>query len=78
MEFQDGKVMLAPSCECSGDVWELVMKCTSGQANQMFSKADLIALVNWSELPFSQRLWQETYDHGLSKECCNKGQFAFF
>ncbi|MDR1771460.1 MAG: carbohydrate kinase family protein [Hungatella sp.] len=78
MEFQDGKVMLAPSCECSGDVWEQVMKCTSGQANQMFSKADLIALVNWSELSFSQRLWQETYDHGLSKECCNKGQFAFF
>lgn len=78
MEFHDGKVMLAPSCTLMEDGWELVMKATSGKAVELFRDCDLMALVNWSELSFSQELWQRTYQQVLKGTPCDKNRFAFF
>ena len=78
MEFHDGKVMLAPSCTLKEDGWELVMKATGGKAIELFRGCDLMALVNWSELLFSQELWQRTYQQVLEGTLCDKNRFAFF
>ena len=78
LEFQDGKVMLAADCELPRDPWELVLEATGGGAPALFGQADLIALVNWSELSFSQALWQSVYERSLDGLPADKGRFAFF
>lgn len=77
LEFQDGKVMLASSIVLQEDVWELVLAATEGRAPELFCTADLIALVNWSELPFSHSLWEHTLDT-LKTAQADKTRYAFF
>lgn len=75
LEFQDGKVLLAADCKLEDDAWNLVMTATGQQAPALLNEADLIALVNWSELSFAHKLWKHTADvlRDVRKE-----RFAFF
>ena len=58
LEFDDGKVFLAPSIPFLQDPWAAVDAAMKGRAGEVFGGADLIALVNWSEIPFSHILWE--------------------
>lgn len=78
MEFQDGKVFLAPQYTLSAEPWDLVTRATGGRAAELFAQADLLALVNWSELPFSQALWERVYRESLADRPADCGRWAFF
>ena len=41
-------------------------------------QADVCALVNWSELPFAQALWQAVFEHAFADAPADKGRYAFF
>lgn len=78
LEFNDGKVMMAPTVRLAGSPWERVQEATGGRAGELFHKADLTALVNWSELTFAQELWTDTYVHAFASEACDKECYVFF
>lgn len=78
MEFRDGKVLLAPSYTLPSGGWDMILKATAGKAVDWIRDADVLALVNWSELSFSHLLWERTYEHGLKESDCNKHKIAFF
>lgn len=78
LEFQDGKVLLAPQYHLSADPWELVRSATGGMAGDLFAESDLLALLNWSELPFSQTLWERVYEEALADRPAQEGRWAFF
>lgn len=78
MEFRDGKVLMAPSVTIPRDGWNMVLEATQGKAIPLLTEADLIALVNWSELTFAQRLWTRTYEEALRGVSCDKDKYAFF
>nr|WP_300183793.1 PfkB family carbohydrate kinase [uncultured Agathobaculum sp.] len=77
MEFNDGKVLLASDCTLPGDPWQCIMDATGGKAPDLFRQADLIALVNWSELSFADALWQRVLDVVVTQPA-DKARFAFF
>lgn len=77
MEFTDGKVFLAPDYPLEGSVWNRVLSATGGRAPQMFREAHLLALVNWSELPFAHELWLKTLEN-LAQAQPDKSRIAFF
>ncbi|WP_298016394.1 hypothetical protein [uncultured Dysosmobacter sp.] len=77
MEFNDGKVLLSADCELPGDPWEIVLQATDGQAPGLFQDADLIALLNWSELSFAHRLWEKVLEV-VRAASPDKTRFAFF
>ncbi|MGL6202158.1 MAG: hypothetical protein ACRC3H_24855 [Lachnospiraceae bacterium] len=78
LEFQDGKVLLAPTCSLPREPWSMVMEATKNKAPELFARADLMALVNWSELPFAQELWSAVYDNALAGHKSDRQRFAFF
>lgn len=77
LEFQDGKVFLAAAPTLSGDPWQQVCAQVP-QAAAQFAEADLIALVNWSELPFAQALWQAVFTQAVQPYRADFGRYAFF
>lgn len=78
LEFQDGKVFLAPQYHLSADPWQLVLNATGGTAPQMFAESDLLALLNWSELSFAQSLWEHVYQESLADAPPQRDRWAFF
>lgn len=54
-----------------------MLDATAGRAPALFAEADLLALVNWSELSFSHSLWQHVLDV-LPTDIVNPKRFAFF
>lgn len=77
LEFSDGKVFLAADAVWSDDPWQDVCAHVP-QAEQLFREAELIALVNWSELDASQALWQAVYNRAVHPDRANFSRFAFF
>jgi hypothetical protein len=61
LEFDDGKIFLAQGALFEGDPWQAVTEKTGAALEGMVRDADLIALVNWSELSFAERLWKSFY-----------------
>lgn len=78
LEFQDGKVFLAPQYRLSADPWQLVQNATDGRAGELFADSDLLALLNWSELPFAQSLWEHVYRESLADRPPQMDRWAFF
>lgn len=79
LEFQDGKVILGPGSTLSGsDVWNRIEQVSDRQAASLIRGADLLALLNWSELAFSQELWEQTYHNVFCNAECDKQKFIFF
>ena len=77
MEFNDGKVLFSSGLTIEENAWRRVMDATAGSAPGMFAEADLLALVNWSELSFSHSLWQHVLNV-LLEAPPDKMRFAFF
>lgn len=59
MEFTDGKIMLAQMTDLNHANWETIKTATGLQKlREIFTAANLICLVNWSELDNSNNIWQ--------------------
>ncbi|MBD1391504.1 carbohydrate kinase family protein [Mucilaginibacter glaciei] len=59
MEFADGKLMLAQMTELNKANWGAIKEAIGLKNLQhIFTEADLICLVNWSELDHSNNIWQ--------------------
>lgn len=59
MEFADGKLMLAQMTDLNNSNWHSITNTVGLQAlKEIFLNADLISLVNWSELDHSNNIWQ--------------------
>ncbi|RWY53683.1 carbohydrate kinase family protein [Mucilaginibacter gilvus] len=59
MEFTDGKIMLAQMTDLNHADWEVIKAAIGLQKlKEIFSNTDLICLVNWSELDYSNNIWQ--------------------
>lgn len=78
LEFGDGKVMLAPGSKLEGDAWQTFAEKAGEGALTALAEADVLALVNWSELSFSQALWEGTWQHLLMGQKADKQKVAFF
>lgn len=77
-EFQDGKVLFASDYTLPREPWQMVLEATGGKAPELFRSSDLIALLNWSELSFAQKLWESVYTEALADGPWDKTRFAFF
>jgi hypothetical protein len=63
MEFTDGKIMLAQMTDLNHADWEVIKSAIGLQKlKNIFSYADQICLVNWSELDHSNNIWQGLID----------------
>ncbi|MBD1366497.1 hypothetical protein IDJ77_21970 [Mucilaginibacter sp. ZT4R22] len=63
MEFTDGKIMLAQMTDLNHANWAVIKSAIGLQKlKDIFSDADLVCLVNWSELDHSNNIWQGLID----------------
>lgn len=71
LEFSDGKVMLGERVDKELD-WDAVERCTAEAGiENLIRNADLMALVNWSEIGYSYDLWKKVLEYdqvNLNKE----------
>lgn len=59
MEFADGKIMLAQMTDLNHANWDTIKNAIGlYKLHEVFDQADLICLVNWSELDHSNNIWQ--------------------
>jgi hypothetical protein len=79
MEFADGKIMLAQMTDLNHSDWNTI-KQTIGleKLKEIFTNADLICLVNWSELDHSNNIWQGLLDDVLANKTIQQDQQFFF
>lgn len=78
LEFQDGKIFLGQNTAVKSPVWQQVCeKVGTEKLIGILTNADLLALVNWSELLYSQPLWEETYAHCFADQPEDKKRFIF-
>ncbi|WP_162499867.1 PfkB family carbohydrate kinase [Mucilaginibacter terrigena] len=79
MEFTDGKIMLAQMTDLNHADWATI-KQTIGIENlkAVFGTADLICLVNWSELDHSNSMWQGLLCDVLNNSTIKQSQQFFF
>ena len=80
-EFTDGKIFFSP-VETGGVIRGEKMFPRIEKAFPEFctftAAADLIAFLNWSELPFSPDLWEDVFIKALYPAPPDKTRFAFF
>lgn len=79
MEFDDGKIMLCRMDAIDTVNWDNV-KASLGLDNliRFFRESDLVGLVNWSELTYSDSVWEGILKEILPHHIQNKQQIAFF
>lgn len=79
LEFKDGKFFLGQNAVIEGSAWtQLCWYIGKENLIRLMNGADLIALVNWSELPYAQTLWEGTFQECLALQPCDKKRIAFF
>jgi sugar/nucleoside kinase (ribokinase family) len=58
LEFDDGKVMLTKTSHFSEITWPTIQaRYSRDKFIQNFSTADLVAFVNWTQIPYMSELW---------------------
>lgn len=81
LEFEDGKTFLEENPDIP-DAWKKIrarLGCeTEESVSELFQKADLLALVNWSELPYAGKLWKELYSDCFSEVGPDLSKYVFF
>lgn len=79
MEFKRGKIMLAEMESLNRITWAFI-KETIGIATfrELFTKSDLIALLNWSELDNSTDIWKGLLQDVLPGSTSGKRPVGFF
>ncbi len=76
LEFFDGKVMLYEMAELAEMSWEMICRRLGRDlVVDCFASSDLIALLNWSELPGAPKLFEEVYSQCI-KTGKEKGKWA--
>ncbi len=66
LEFEDGKVMLGKSIQLNEVNWANIQERFGREKfAAQFSKADLVAFVNWTMIPYMTEIWE-----GLQRELC--------
>lgn len=78
MEFQDGKVLLAPRVAIDNAPWELILEATGGKAADILNDSDVMAFVNWSEITFSHALWESAYENAIKTAPADKSKHILF
>ena len=79
LEFQDGKIFLGQNTEIPEPAWSVLCKEIGKPVLiDILRASDLLALVNWSELPFAQNLWEETFRRCFAQLDTDKGRFVLF
>jgi sugar/nucleoside kinase (ribokinase family) len=59
MEFTDGKIMLAQMTDLNHSDWNTIKNAIGlEKLREIFINADLVCLVNWSELDHSNNIWE--------------------
>ncbi|MDB5060313.1 MAG: hypothetical protein JWP67_156 [Mucilaginibacter sp.] len=78
MEFTDGKIMLAQMTDLNHSNWNTI-KSTIGleKLREIFSDADLVCLVNWSELDHSNNIWEGLLADVFTDNNAAQKQFFF-
>jgi hypothetical protein len=78
MEFVDGKIMLAQMTDLNHTNWETIKSAIGlDKIKLIFNNADLIALVNWSELDHSNNIWQGLLTDVLRNAVSKQKHFFF-
>jgi len=81
LEFEDGKIFFS-SIDVPGICREEKIfpriENVFPDFRSTIAGADLIAFLNWSELPFAHDLWNDIYNHALISVKADKNRFAFF
>lgn len=81
LEFEDGKTFLEENPDVP-DAWEKVSRAvereTGAPSRKLFQKADLLAVVNWSELPYAGKLWKDLYLDCFADEPSDFSRYVFF
>ena len=86
LEFNDGKIFLSSANLLSADMPDVsndekilsrILKVFPGFPDAA-AVADLTAFLNWSELPFSQDLWNDIYKHAFEDAGTDKERLVFF
>jgi len=80
-EFSDGKIFFSsasvPGINRDEKIFTRLVNAFP-QFSEAVAAADLIAFLNWSELPFAQDLWHDIYIHAISPAETDKTRFVFF
>ena len=75
LEFNDGKVFFAPKIKADYDVFEKISQVFDVRN---FVNNDAFILVNYSELEFSYKLWNDIYIKVFKETLVDKSKFVFF
>lgn len=76
LEFDDGKVILAPRHRVA-DAWARLQASARGRSfAECVAGADLLMLNNWSELDYSQSLWERICDELILPFPADFGRFV--
>ena len=79
LEFKRGKIMLAEMDALNRIQWEFIKETIGANTlREMFSKSDLIAILNWSELDNSTDIWNGILRDILPESEYRKKPFGFF
>jgi hypothetical protein len=79
MEFADGKIMLAQMTDLNHSDWNTIKQSIGlERLTEIFTSADLICLVNWSELDHSNKIWQGLLNDVLADNTIQQDQQFFF
>ena len=84
LEFDDGKLFLAPRYTLDGSPWERIGRSfaarygASGALDKRLESADLVACLNWSELAFADKLWNDLYAACAALFCRDKQKHLLF
>ena len=79
LEFNDGKIFLAPRYVLKDDPAELIRKALAPKsAGELITEAGLTAFLNWGELSYSTSLWRAFYQELESNSRTDKTRYVFF
>lgn len=79
MEFADGKIMLAQMTDLNHSDWDTIKKAIGlEKLTEIFTAADLVCLVNWSELDHSNHIWEGLLTDVFLKQETNLSDKQFF
>ncbi|MFA6448724.1 MAG: hypothetical protein WCX65_04580, partial [bacterium] len=79
VEFHDGKIMVGKMAPVSEVNWDRLMNVVGlPKLTDMLDAADLLALVNWSMLPYMPDIWEKLLEEICPKINPERERFMFF
>lgn len=75
-EFDDGKIMISPQIPDMHEPFKNLCAALGDKA-ALFREADLVAMLNWGEIPWMQKLWDDAADYMYTGRK-DEDKFVFF